>query len=64
MNDRGVEQQTCTRVARIVIERHVNEHGQHLVSSALDEAGQPLDPVVFAGMMELAKNRHLGVCRG
>ncbi|MGI5216262.1 hypothetical protein [Nocardia sp. CA-290969] len=55
----------CTRVARIVIERHINAHGQHMTSSAVDEAGEPLDPVTFAGMMELAKNHHLGLgCRG
>ncbi|MGA6208057.1 hypothetical protein ACPESR_25220 [Nocardia testacea] len=60
-----VEQETCTRVARIVIERHINEHGQHMVSHAVDEAGQPLDPIVFAGLLELAKVRHLGLgCRG
>lgn len=54
----------CAVVARIVIERHISENGQHLFSSALDEAGRPLDPITLAGMLEMAKINHLGGCGG
>lgn len=53
------EQQGGVLLARVVIERYLDECGDRISASATDSHGESLDRVTLLGLMEFAKDQFL-----